>query len=373
MKKILCIANFLFGNASGAQSLARTHVKALQYAFGNENVIIWALVGTEKVKEQENVIIKTVDSDFAARAINLLIGNTGKINSKIINELVDTVNSQKIELLFIDDSIYGNAIKRVKKMCPYVKVAAFYHDIKRYLAIQWAKQNPKTIPVQMSLIRNEKMTARFADVNIVLNEREESLFEKYYHKKPEMLLPIILPTPSTKQIDYTTDCCYILFVGGYYYPNVNGFKWFIEKVTPLIEIEYRVVLVGNHMDLLEKDFKDNNRITVIGRVDDLSPYYEKASIVIGPIFEGAGMKVKTAEALSYGKVFVGTNESLVGYQELAGSLLEKSIMVCADEREFASAINKWKNDSSFCRENYEFFLKNYSIEAATGKLRTLLK
>ena len=28
MKKVLCVANFLFGSASGAQSFTRTHVKA---------------------------------------------------------------------------------------------------------------------------------------------------------------------------------------------------------------------------------------------------------------------------------------------------------------------------------------------------------
>lgn len=40
MKKILCVANFLFGSASGAQSLARTHVEALYQAFGRENMVV---------------------------------------------------------------------------------------------------------------------------------------------------------------------------------------------------------------------------------------------------------------------------------------------------------------------------------------------
>ena len=222
----------------------------------------------------------------------------------------------------------------------------------------------------MSLITNERKTAKYADVNIVLNEREEKLFQKYYHKSPEMLLPIILPTPKlSSRVD--SDKCNILFVGGYYYPNVNGFRWFIKNVTPLIKINYEVTLVGNRMDLLKDEFSDNSNVKVLGRVEDLSTYYENADVVIGPIFEGAGMKVKTAEALSYGKKFIGTDESLIGYKELAGDLLGKSIIICNSEVEFARAINEHEFGNGFSLDNYEFFLKNYSIEAAACKLKTL--
>ena len=97
MKKVLCVANFLFGSASGAQSLARTHVKALYQAFGKENVIVFALVGTENVAEQKDIHVKKIENILPARLINLLKGNTGKINSKIISEIIDTVNEESID------------------------------------------------------------------------------------------------------------------------------------------------------------------------------------------------------------------------------------------------------------------------------------
>ena len=90
------------------------------------------------------------------------------------------------------------------------------------------------------------------------------------------------------------------------------------------------------------------------------------------LFRSAGMKVKTAEALSFGKIFVGTDESLIGYRELAGDLLGNSIFVCNSKEEFARAINSCDFRNGFSLENYEFFLKNYSVKAATHKLRTLL-
>ena len=64
---------------------------------------------------------------------------------------------------------------------------------------------------------------------------------------------------------------------------------------------------------------------------------------------------------------------MIGYKEVAGDLLGKSIIVCNSEEEFASAINNIDFGNGFCSENYDFFLRNYSIEAATCKLRTLLE
>lgn len=36
--------------------------------------------------------------------------------------------------------------------------------------------------------------------------------------------------------------------------------------------------------------------------------------MVMPIFSGSGMKVKTAEALMYGKFLIGTKEAFEGYE-----------------------------------------------------------
>lgn len=373
-KKIIGLFNFLFGNASGAQSLAKTHMEILRKAYGYENVIIYALVGQEKVQEKEDILVKKVSSNFFARGFNLLRGNTGKINQEIIDDIICKIKCEKVEYIYIDDSIYGNAIKKIKTACPNIKVLVFYHDIKRYLAVEWAKRNPKSIPIQLSLIVNEKLSAKYADINIVLNDREEKLFEKFYHKKPEMQLPIILPNPKKKNIKNgdKSKVLQILFVGGYYYPNVNGFRWFVKNVSPKIKKEYQIILVGNKMEQLKEEFSDNENVKIVGRVENLNPYYEQADLVIGPIFEGAGMKVKTAEALSYGKYFIGTTESLIGYQDKAEKCMGKSIFLCNTEQEFAEVINSVDFDSKFNDDNFSLFIENYSIEAAVEKMRKII-
>ena len=75
MKKVLCVANFLFGSASGAQSLARTHVQALYQAFGKENIIVFALVGTENITDQKDIQIKKVELAYSSAFFYLYMMN----------------------------------------------------------------------------------------------------------------------------------------------------------------------------------------------------------------------------------------------------------------------------------------------------------
>ena len=45
----------------------------------------------------------------------------------------------------------------------------------------------------------------------------------------------------------------------------------------------------------------------------MAPYFYNAELYIAPIFDGAGMKVKVAEAMSYALPVVGTSHAFEGY------------------------------------------------------------
>lgn len=369
--KILCVANFLFGNISGAQSVAKTHIDVLYSTFGNENVNVFALTGTEKVLCSKYKV-RQVKSRPLVRICNLLSGNTGKINKEITDEIINNIKRNNIKFVFIDDSIYGKLVKKIKKKCDKVIVAVYYHDIKNNLCRQWIKHNPKKTPVYISLIYNEYLTQKYADYNIVLNNREANMYKKYYNKYPEVFLPVILPS-QVCNIKKTSSYFKILFVGGYYYPNVNGFRWFVNNVLPIIKRKIYLHLVGNGMDKLKEEFSQFENIVVEGWIEDLRPIYADANIIIGPIFEGAGMKVKTAEALSFGKIFVGTDESLEGYKErLPENLYNHYVFNCNSAEEFAEVIDSLDSNDYYIQEVKDFFEKNYSVYAASNIIKDII-
>lgn len=372
--KVVCVASFLFGEHSGANSVAKTHIELLYKTYGKSNVTVYALAGTEIVMSND-YIVKNVSTNKVKRIVNLLQGNTGRINKNIEKEIVEYMWKNDTELLFVDDSIYGKMIKKIKRIFPALMVATYYHDIKRNLVIHWMKKHPKSTLIYLAMIYNEYLTQKYSDFNLVLNYREECMYEKYYRKKPERCLPVVLPLPTQGIVEYQQcDHLKILFVGGYYYPNVNGFKWFVSNVLPMLKRKVSVSLVGNGMQILKDDYLSDSRICVLGRVEDLEPIYREADIVIGPIFEGAGMKVKTAEAFSYGKVFIGTDESMEGYLEVIdGELLNNYIFICNTKEEFAEVLNNLTCISKYVPEVYDFFYKHFSIEVAVQIMKTLIK
>ena len=56
------------------------------------------------------------------------------------------------------------------------------------------------------------------------------------------------------------------------------------------------------------------------------------------------MKVKTAEALSYGKHFIGCTESLEGYwEDMPDAIRDEKVFKCDTPQEFAKAIDRAAN------------------------------
>ena len=55
------------------------------------------------------------------------------------------------------------------------------------------------------------------------------------------------------------------------------------------------------MEFLRDEFCGIDRLQVLGYVEDLNKLYASVRFMVMPILSGSGMKVKTAEALKYGK------------------------------------------------------------------------
>ena len=68
------------------------------------------------------------------------------------------------------------------------------------------------------------------------------------------------------------------------------------------------------MEKLRPLIDNSKNVEIHDSVDDLSVFYERANIVVCPLFYGGGMKVKVAEALMYGKKIIGTELAFFGYE-----------------------------------------------------------
>ena len=112
-------------------------------------------------------------------------------------------------------------------------------------------------------------------------------------------------------------CCYnqnILFFSGNNVYNVNGLKWFLNQIFPTIIRVYPDVklIVGGGICKALQEYKLNTHIQLYGFVGDPKDFFMLGDIAINPTYQGTGLKIKTFESLSYGKVVMVHPHSMIG-------------------------------------------------------------
>lgn len=327
--------------------------------------------GWDQVNLRNQIVLENV-----LDTVTYLPLETGTLSSKIFIgvtkkhlETVDQELSKGYDYVFVCQSTCGRVCKYIKKHYPNVKIITFFHNIERHYAGQYLKvSGVKAIPYYMRAYVFEKMAAKYSDYCITLNERDSQLLEKFYEKKASAIMPTSLEDKFLPEHEVTTvedEIIDYLFVGTAFYPNVEGIQWFIDNVMPK---------VGGKLTIIGKDMKSSilknltDRIKVYGFVDDLSDYYRRAKVIVGPIFHGGGMKTKTAEALMYGKLIVASKESLEGY-----TLDVDTIKECNTAEEYISTLNALSStNKTYYQESHDNFVRYCSYDASEKILRSML-
>ena len=125
----------------------------------------------------------------------------------------------------------------------------------------------------------------------------------------------------------------ILFLSGKSDLNINGINYFIRDVFPLVlqkEPDAKLIIGGSICDSLFTI--DENSIVKIGRVDNVEQFYALGDIAINPVYQGTGLKIKTFEALSYGKVTIVHPHSAEGIYDKFNA----PIIQCKTPSEYAT-------------------------------------
>ncbi len=359
MRRVLFISNKNFLNKAdtGGKQCSRRNYELLCKVFGKNNLTLLMLTDEYGTGYGEKVhIIETPKSNIG-KYKNLLFGRDcyGRKNLKDMRNVFETLMP---DIVFFDGSSFGSIAKMFSKDIP---IYCFYHNIeKRYAQSRILKTSPICIIKYFSFWKNEKCITGRANQCICLNERDSLLLQKYYGRKADYLLPITFTnTVQTEKCEAVTTENSLLFVGSYFMPNVRGIIWFCEKVMP--HIDRKLLIVGRGMEKLRMRL-ENDRVYVIGTVENPEEYYYRAAAVVMPIFEGDGMKVKTAEAMMYGKIILATDEALEGY-DISGAT---GIFRCNSAREFIDVL---KSDAmKQCdTSTRKIFLERYSTDAMEKK------
>lgn len=280
--------------------------------------------------------------------------------------------SENYDYIFITNSIFGIIGKKLKETGYNGRVVAFFHNVE---SIYYEARVSKRVPFRNLIVgcaaKNDRYALQYSDMSVGLCERDSALLQSMYGKGFDLLAPISFEDKcqdtSPDKMVMTGKRPKCLFIGSNFPANAKGILWFAEHVLPHVEIDFSIV--GQNMDQLKNQHSILRNISVYSNVTDLASFFEEADFMIYPIFDGSGMKVKTCEALMYGKNILGTTETFEGYDvdpNQAGRL-------CNSAQEYIEAINDLSENPIRRYNQYsrDAFLSKYSEENTVCVFRNI--
>jgi len=193
----------------------------------------------------------------------------------------------------------------------------------------------------------EEQLARDCDRIVCISLDEEAVLQNVEGHCPiELMVPIESGiVPGTATFKERSGAIFVAgWLAGDLSPNIPALAWFVERVLPLIVREVPDVSVrvsGRNAPKAALELAGPN-VSFAGFVRDLDEFYGGARVAIAPITYGAGVKIKTVEALQRGVPVVATPVGAEGLG-LSDSL---EIDIAADEKTFAARVVRLLQDEA---------------------------
>jgi glycosyltransferase involved in cell wall biosynthesis len=129
----------------------------------------------------------------------------------------------------------------------------------------------------------------------------------------------------------------ILFVGSMFYkPCEDGAIWLVREILPLVRRQVPGVhawIVGKGPGRRVQELAGEH-VFVTSEVENLTPYYQRAAVVVAPLRAGSGSRLKILEAMALARPVVSTTIGSEGLDVEAG----RHLLVADGAEAFAAAI-----------------------------------
>jgi glycosyltransferase involved in cell wall biosynthesis len=193
--------------------------------------------------------------------------------------------------------------------------------------------------------RYEPAVLRQVQAVVVFTEHDREAVQALAPATPVMSIPLGAELPQNPMDPLGSLPHSILFFGNFIHPpNVDAAWRTVQSIFPQLQARFpdlQLYIVGDKppIELLRHR---NPNIHVTGRVPELAPYLNRASIVIAPLRLGGGMRVKVLETLAAGKAMVASPRALEGLKLVH----REAVWIAETDVEFCSGISDLLHDES---------------------------
>lgn len=128
------------------------------------------------------------------------------------------------------------------------------------------------------------------------------------------------PDPGVRTMrPYSGDGSQVLFIGSLTFPpNLEGLEWYVEHIHPILSDipGYSLTVAGRTdeatLPRLHKALQDYSNISLCADPLELNDLYSRSAVFVNPVLRGAGVKLKTIDALRAGVPVVSTSVGMEG-------------------------------------------------------------
>ena len=237
----------------------------------------------------------------------------------------DTINWSIYDFVHVESSRYKFIIDECHEHNK--KCIVREHNIESDYAYTTYKLSHKVIDYirYKAFAINEKAVLSSADLVIFITEndikRSKLLFGIDINKSA--LNPVCIDSNQDNSLIKSSCEKIVLMTGSLEYePNSKSIVWFVNNVWKEIEkldelSHLKLIIAGRNPNIeIKKIVTYYHKISLIDTPTTMKPYFLNADIYVAAVNEGAGMKVKVAEALSYGLPVIGSQHAFIGYENI---------------------------------------------------------
>ncbi len=217
---------------------------------------------------------------------------------------------------------YERLIEEVRSLLPGVPVvydaeALYFRRIERQAAFCVDPVEALDLESEARVMRaTEAAIAADADQIVCISHEEAEFFRTHAKGRVDINAPFLAaPSPTPAAYRERHDIGYVAgWAAGPKSPNADGLIWFVRHVLPGI----RARVPGTQLIVTGANPPDNVRrlesdaVRFVGMVEDLDAFYNERLVVVVPVRYGAGVKIKTIEALQYAVPTVATSIGIEG-------------------------------------------------------------
>jgi glycosyltransferase involved in cell wall biosynthesis len=229
-----------------------------------------------------------------------------------------------------------------------------------YNALNWRK-----------LAREEQGAWKRFDGVALTSDRDERLVREKLPTARTAVIPNGVDLTAFAPVTGSAEAKTLLFFGAInYQPNHDGVIHFIDHIFPKIRQMYpdaRLCVLGpGARD--EIYGRAGNGVEVLGMVDEVGPYIDRASAIVVPLRIGGGTRLKIVEALAKGKAVVSTRLGAEGLDVVH----DQHLLLADEPDDFAGQVSRVFSEPGLAerlgKSGRELMERQYSWQSIAARL-----